>query len=207
MQQRLTEPESETPLSPKAEQVLNAAQQLFTGSGFEATSMDAVAVVAHVSKATVYAHFENKERLFAAMVQRECRRCMAQMAIPDDMHELELRAALTQIARTFLEIAMSPRIMAVIRVVIAEVPRFPELGEIFYDSGPRVTADGIVRYLNRARSFGLIHVQDTRLAAYQFLGMLRGDLHLRRLLGMTDDADLERIAASAVEAFMRTYAA
>src|SRR4051794_19843838 len=117
MQQRLTNPTSETPLSSKGEQVLNAAQRLFTKYGYGATSMDALAIAAQVSKATVYAHFENKERLFAAMVQRECRRCMAQMAIPDEVHNLELRAALTRVARTFLEIVLSPRILAIVRVV------------------------------------------------------------------------------------------
>lgn len=206
MPQDLAQTTPHTPLSPKAERVLNAAMRLFTEHGYGATSMDAVAVGAGVSKATVYAHFANKQKLFAAVVRSECRRAIEQMAIPDDVHDLDLRAALTRIARTFLEVAMTPRKLAIFRVVIAEVRRFPELGPIFYDSGPRVTLEGLVRYLNRARNSGLIQADDTELAAYQFLGMLRGDLYLRRLLGLTEIGNPLRAADATVEAFLRIYA-
>lgn len=50
--------------SPEAhEKVILAAQALFGERGIDATSMDAIARVSGVSKATIYNHWENKEAL------------------------------------------------------------------------------------------------------------------------------------------------
>jgi TetR/AcrR family transcriptional regulator, mexJK operon transcriptional repressor len=100
---------------------------------------------------------------------------------------------------------MAPRILTILRIVIAEVRRFPELGRIYYDSGPRIALDGVAHYLERACNSGLIQAQDARLAAAQFLGMLRGDLFLRRMLGIGETKDLKRIADAAVETFLKAY--
>lgn len=168
--------------------------------------MDAVAAKTGVSKATVYTHFQNEQQLFAAMVQRECDRCIEKMAIPDDVHELELQAALKRIADAFLQILVTPGILAIFRVVIAEGRRFPELGSIFYESGPGVTLAGVISYIERAQALGLVRKEPPSQAANQFLGMLRGDLQLRALLGLVEEDELERTAQAAVNTFLRAYA-
>src|SRR5579863_8488986 len=58
--------------SPKRRAILNAATDLFAARGYGAVSMDAIAREADVSKATLYAHFESKDRLFATIVQVAC---------------------------------------------------------------------------------------------------------------------------------------
>lgn len=195
------------PLSPKASLVLEAAQKIFTECGYGTASMDAIASKAGVSKATVYAHFSSKERLFEAMMKNECQRCMEQMQIPAHVEQLALRPALTQIARSFLKLVLTPQLLSIYRVVISESRRFPELGPIFYNSGPKVTLDGLASYLETAKTNGIIQTDNTRLAAYQFLGMLRGDLQLRALLGidrLSVDA-INRVADRAVDTFLRAY--
>ena len=64
----------------KPQQILDAARALFLKDGFSATSMDAVAKAAGVSKATVYAHYKSKEELFAAMIGAECGRTWPELA-------------------------------------------------------------------------------------------------------------------------------
>lgn len=194
-------------LSPKARLILEAAQKIFTECGYGTASMDAIAAKAGVSKATVYAHFSNKESLFEAMMTSECRRCMEQMEIPAHVEQLDLRPALTHIARNFLKLVLTPRLLSIYRVVIAENRRFPELGSIFYNSGPKVTLDGLADYLETARAQGIIQTDNARLAAYQFLGMLRGDLQLRALLGIEQPSaeSINRVAERAVDTFLRAY--
>lgn len=59
------------PLSERAhEAVLAAALKLFAADGIDATSMDAIATEAQVSKATVYKHWRNKEALCLAVLDR-----------------------------------------------------------------------------------------------------------------------------------------
>lgn len=193
--------------SGKAAQVLDAAKRLFIDRGFGATSMDAIAARAGVSKATVYAHYPSKEALFAATARRECERVMVRMAIPEDVDNLPLKTALERIAGSFLKAGFGDENIALLRMVIAEAARLPELGEIFYECAPGLALAGVVGYMRQARDHGLIKTDDCELAATQFLGMLRGDLHLRRLLGLAvDSGALDRVAQGAVRAFLSHYA-
>lgn len=87
----------------KPGQVLDAARALFIEHGFGATSMEAIAARANVSKATVYAYYASKQTLFAATTQRECRRVHARMALPADVADMSLSSALTDIGHSFLQ--------------------------------------------------------------------------------------------------------
>ncbi|GAB3670857.1 TetR/AcrR family transcriptional regulator [Salinisphaera aquimarina] len=191
----------------KAELILNAAKRLFIEHGFGATSMDAIAAEAGVSKVTVYAHYNNKQALFAATTRRECRRVTTRMAIACEVDELPLDRALARIAASFIDAVFAPESLALLRMVLADVSRFPELGAIFYDSAPGLTLASVADYFERMRELGLIEAHDCELAAAQFLGTLRGDLHLRALLGQSVSADrLEAMAAEAVQTFVARYA-
>src|SRR5436305_1165081 len=55
-------------------QILDSARVLFLDQGFDATSMDAIAREAGVSKATLYVHFDDKDDLLLALVNDECKR-------------------------------------------------------------------------------------------------------------------------------------
>lgn len=195
--------------SKKAEQVLDAARRLFVERGFGATNMDALATAAGVSKATIYAHYDSKESLFAATARRECRRAVARMAIGADLAEhRSLHTALTHIGRAFLDTLLSPEIGGLTRMVIAESTRFPELGQIYYDSAPGQTLTSVACYLDRAQREGLVIACDTRRAADQFLSLLRGDLHIRILLGHPPGpAERDPAIAEAVATFVARYAA
>jgi AcrR family transcriptional regulator len=56
------------PSSKAHEQVLDAATSLFAEHGIDATSMDAIAAAAHVSKATIYKHWPDKPALCLAVL-------------------------------------------------------------------------------------------------------------------------------------------
>ncbi len=58
--------------------LVEAARALFAEDGYEATSLDAVAARAQVTKGAVYHHFDGKRRLFEAVFTREVER----MAVP-----------------------------------------------------------------------------------------------------------------------------
>ena len=193
----------------KEQQILGAAGTLFMAQGYGATSMDAIARKAGVSKATLYARFRNKEELFAAMIAAACRR-HAESLIGPEIAQGDVGAALRRMARDFLVLLLSPQAGAIYRIVIAEGPRFPELGRVFYDSGPRRTLDRLSSYLQHADERGLVRIAEPRRAAEQFAGMLKGDLHLRHLLGLAEKpqaAELDRLVDGAVAAFLRAYRA
>ena len=61
------------------------------------------------------------------------------------------RQRLEHFGRTFLTMLLSPDSMGIQRLVVAESGRFPELGQTFYDSGPRIVQARIADYLASER--------------------------------------------------------
>ncbi|NYZ11466.1 TetR/AcrR family transcriptional regulator [Azospirillum sp. RWY-5-1] len=188
--------------------ILDAAVRLFLDSGFGNVSMDMVARAAGVSKATLYAHFRSKDELFAAMMAQRCDGLMDGMGC-EALCGMPVAEALTVIARRFFTLLLSPKTLAVHRVVLAESHRFPELARAFYESGPAVAIGRLSAFLADADRRGRLTVPDSELAAEQFLGMLKSHLHLRLLLGMEqvpDEAEIARFVNGAVGLFTRGYA-
>lgn len=60
--------------------LVDAARALFAEDGYEATSLDAVAARARVTKGAVYHHFDGKRRLFEAVFTREVERMLVPLA-------------------------------------------------------------------------------------------------------------------------------
>jgi TetR/AcrR family transcriptional regulator, mexJK operon transcriptional repressor len=171
------------PGSAKARQVLAAARKLFMKEGYGETSMDAIARESGVSKATLYAHFENKAELFAALMVRECQHLSDQIG-RRALDEPDIREALLKVAHDFTNLLCSGAGLTMYRIVVAEVPRFPELGRIFYESGPNIMIDRLANILRGASERGLLQLDDPRIAAIQFISLIRGELHLARVLGL-----------------------
>jgi TetR/AcrR family transcriptional regulator, mexJK operon transcriptional repressor len=191
----------------KVTQILGAAREVFMRHGYGDTSMDEVARTAGVSKATLYAHFESKPQLFAAMVTAECRRVDIEMPNPGQA-ESSAAETLFRIGYQFLEFLVSPGGLAIFRVVVAEVDRFPELGIAIYEAGPARLKGRLSVYLADATARGELAVDDTELAAVQFLGMVKGDLHIRCLFDTayrSTTAEIDRRAKAAVDTFLARY--
>ncbi len=190
--------------SPKRRAILNAATELFAARGYGAVSMDAIARSADVSKATLYAHFESKDQLFATIVQVAClENIMPAEDLPDGGTDDAdaLRAIGSRILRFFL----LERSLAIHRLVIAESVRFPELGRAFYDNGPVAGRKRLAAWMAGRPS---LHVPEPELAAEQFLGLLRSGLYLRATLGLAPEPTepaIEAVVAAAVRTFLRAF--
>ena len=137
----------------KVESILAAATRTFLAGGFGAVSMDTIAREAGVSKATVYAHFAGKEELFGAMVGRVCERHFETFSARE-LDPTDVRASLTTLGRRFLDLVLSPDAIAVHRIIVAEVTRFPALGEVFWRAGPERTLRQIEAFMRRAAAAG-----------------------------------------------------
>jgi TetR/AcrR family transcriptional repressor of mexJK operon len=193
----------EAPLNSKAESILAGAKRAFLAAGFGAVSMDTIAREAGVSKATVYAHFAGKEELFGAVIERECERYFARFS-EGELDPRDVRASLTVLGRRFLDLALSPDGIALYRIILGEVTRFPELGEVFWSAGPERQRLQIEAYLKSAIATGTLALGDTRLAAEQFVSLVRSDIHIRHLLRLEANAD-RRGTSAAVEAAVTTF--
>ena len=193
----------------KREQILAAAQGLFLQHGFGGTSMEAIRAAAGVSKPTLYTHYENKEALFADVlgtiittIGGDWLPAMEADTLPIHTRD-ELRAMLLRIAQQAISGMMRREYLALLRVVVAEMGRFPELGTIFRTAGPDRGLHQIATYLAHADAQGLIAVADADVAARLFLGPLITYVLLDGLLasGEPQQPTTERVTAI-VDTFM-----
>lgn len=196
-------------ISPKKQSVLKAALRLFLEQGYGPTSMDAIAQAAGVSKATLYAHVKNKEELFAAITASFAALHAATFSVFETGHD-DVRAELLRFARDHVALLFSEEGAAMYRIVIAEAPRFPELGRAFYENGPAVKLGALADYLRSVSERGLLKIDDPRLAANELVAMIGGMLHLRAMLRLADGilaAEQEAVVVHAVDTFLRAYRA
>jgi AcrR family transcriptional regulator len=198
---------SEWPAGGKAESILTAAKRAFLAGGFGGVSMDAIAREAAVSKATVYAHFGSKEELFGAVIGRECEQRFAGLSA-SELDPRDVRASLTILARRFLDLVLSPDALALHRIILGEVTRFPVLGTVFWRAGPERNLDQIEAFLQRAAASKTLVLPDARLAAEQFVSLVRGEIQLRQLLRLenqTGEREIRTLVEAAVETFLRAF--
>jgi len=191
----------------KGQQILEAAARLFLKQGYGATSMDAIAREAAVSKATLYAHYKGKDDLFAEMIAVGATEHSA--ALTDlDLEGPDIRAQLLRIAGSHVALLLSPQGLGIYRVVLAEAPRFPELGRAFYESGVRLKHAMMVDYLTRADASGALRIDQPRRASAEFFGMVGSHLQMHAMLGLgveLSQTDRDAIIGHAVDTFLRAY--
>jgi len=186
-------------------QVNDAARRLFLDQGFTATSMDAVARAANVSKATLYSYFQSKETLFAHLISDECSAIAEDLSVPTLEDGLE--PALRRFARQYVQLFLTAKKNSLVRVMANESTRFPDLCLHFYEIGPMATTRRVAQLLLDARAMGQVDFPDAMVAATQFLSLIRGDLPLRCVLGVEQltTANIESELEAGIVTFMRAY--
>jgi AcrR family transcriptional regulator len=163
--------------------ILAAARDVFLERGYANSSIDAVVERSGGSKATVYQLFGNKEGLLAALVAEGAEELAHLLdALPlDGTLEESLRA----FGRGYLNLVLRPERLGLFRLVVGESGRVPELGDVFYRSGPQSCGKGLTRFFAGVMARGLIRSTDPERIAYQFIHGLRGDLYMQVLLNPT----------------------
>jgi TetR/AcrR family transcriptional repressor of mexJK operon len=195
----------------KRQAILDAAAELFLRQGFPVTSMDQIAGRAGVSKQTVYAQFATKEALFIAMARAIIAppAAVVEHGLDDVPAGVTLAAHLTAYAIRLLEIARTPVLMQLRRLAIAEVERFPELGQALHDAGPGRAIAGLAAAFTRWHAQGLLRAPDPQVAATHFNWLVMADpVNRAMLLGdaaVPAPAALDRHAHEAVRVFLAAY--
>ncbi len=157
------------------EAFLEAATQSFLDKGYAATSIEAIAREAGVAKITIYRQFENKEALFSEVIHRalDHTRASMQAALRGDKTSTEER--LLELIEGIYLGASEPRTLGLLRLVIAEATRFPELARLIFNENHNLLSP-VSEYLADAHREGRLHVPNPELTALQISTMAYGGL-------------------------------
>ncbi len=120
-------------MPPRRMQILAAAFEEFAAKGYAAARLDNVARRAHIAKGTIYLYFKSKSLLFRAVVQSLIH------PVPKDFDlfvqsysgsACELLREL--VSRQYAEVVRNRKARAILRLLIAESAKFPQLSDIYH---------------------------------------------------------------------------
>lgn len=183
MPRRLSEGERRTML-------VEAAESVFLAQGYAAASMDDVAQAAGMSKKTLYHLYASKEVLFDAVVERFC----APMQDAVEPTTLSKRAVLIGLLADVAGHILSPRSVALFRVIASEVKRAPELAAAIERNRGR-KANVLQAWLAAQAAAGWLDIDDAEETAGMLVGMVVGEPHMLMLLSMRQAPSSEELAA------------
>jgi TetR/AcrR family transcriptional repressor of mexJK operon len=154
------------------ERILDIATDMLLSQGYGATSIEAIAKRAGVSKRTFYHRFDDKPALMAAVVVR-----VIDSQRPQSYARLQwgvdLETRLIELGGIILHAALSPRVVQLRRLMVAEVERFPELAIAVAKAGGRQEAESLViGILKNAKPSVKRSEAELHFAAQQFLQMV-----------------------------------
>jgi AcrR family transcriptional regulator len=190
--------------------ILDVARAIFLQEGYAAASMSNIAARLGGSKGTLYNYFRSKEELFAAFMTDMC--AGVAQALFDNLPDFdgELRPALIKAGEAFVGLILSDPLAAIQRLVIGEAGRFPELGRIFYENGPKRGETRLGDYFQGAIDAGLLRPGDPLAMGKRFKQLVIADLQDLRLWGVLGEPTAEEIharVAEGVDIFLTAYAA
>lgn len=149
--------------------VLDIAAECFLRDGYAATTIEAIAARARISKRTLYSRHRDKAALFGAVVRRLIDGWLPSFQAAVDA-PASLPEALRAAARRVLALGLTPEALALNRLLIAETGRFPELSAMLFAAGAGA---------GRARLAGLLATHfpgaaeaDIAFAAEQFMHLV-----------------------------------
>jgi TetR/AcrR family transcriptional regulator, regulator of autoinduction and epiphytic fitness len=182
--------------------LLGAARRLFLDLGYDGTSLAKVAAEAGVSRATLFKQFPTKAELFSAMVTTSWATEDEQAPpVPGDP-----LAALSTLGTRYAELLTRPGMADLFRIVIAELPRFPELGRTHFDLGKMPFFDSVRDHLLAEQHAGTLQFEDADLVTTQFLGMIANYVLWPRMLLLDWDPDAASVARAVDEAALTVHA-
>lgn len=191
----------------KRQAILDAAKLLFTAHGLVGTSMEGIAQAAGVSKLTVYSHFRNKEELFRQTVFAKCAEHW-----PDVLFDVQagppLRERLRLIGQGFLELVYADEVINMYRLLGHAAGGPDSFGRLFWEAGPELTMRRFAQVLEVAAQAGEIELADSRRAAAHFFVLLKGEQHVKCLLGAGPPLEGEAARLhleEVVDLFLRAY--
>lgn len=186
------------------ESVLYAALSAFMERGFEAASIEGIARSAKVAKITLYRQFGTKEELFHEVTrhaQARVRQNLQAFLNPDEhVSEDVVREIIVRIH----EALTHPEYLAVLRMVIAEAERFPQVARAMLKDTDFVFQP-LISYLQELRDSGRITIDDPRDAAIQLAALAGGGARYLMVKPSNDPKISEHWTEPLVTLFSRAW--
>jgi AcrR family transcriptional regulator len=184
--------------------ILSAATKLFLSQGYGETSIDAIVEQSGGSKATLYSYYPTKADLFRAVVDS----IVTTHEGPELATFENVRETLVNFAEHRLGIVFSNKHRALMRLIIAERERFPDIARMYYEQGPLHSHMVLRDYFEVLIEKGLLDIRSADEACEFFRGMLMHQRYIEQLYLDASPLSAEEIGVKArhvVDRFLEAY--
>ena len=184
--------------------ILSAATRLFLSEGYGETSIDAIVEQSGGSKATLYSYYPTKADLFRAVVDS-----IVTTQEGPELKSLEnVRETLVTFAEHRLAIVFSSNHRALMRLIISERDRFPDIARMYYEQGPLHSHMVLRDYFEILIERGMIDIRSADEACEFFRGMLMHQRYIEQLYLDASPLSDEEIGVKSrhvVDRFLEAY--
>ena len=181
----------------RRDQILEAAFQVFAVKGYAEARLDDVARQAGIAKGTIYLYFKDKEQLFRAVARSLIQKRFD--SVVGDFRGTASELLRELVARMYSQVVRNDKARSIIRMLISEGTKFPQLAEIYHRE---IIAPGI-KAVRTALKRGIDSGEFRRTQATEFPQILAapGVLAMiwRLLLGERHHLDLDAYMKAHVE--------
>ena len=178
-------------------QIVDAAFEEFSEKGFKGATIKSIARAAGLqSPALIYWYFPDKEALFREVLGSKIPVLRA-VREPTGLLDQPPDRVLPTIARGYLSTFDDPTAQRMVRLIMGEAIRRPEIAQLFGSAVIKRVLGFLKRYMARQVELGRLRPHDVRSSARAFIGMLlpqaAGKLFFPAIRedGLTDEEHIE----------------
>ncbi|MDR6522090.1 TetR/AcrR family transcriptional regulator [Variovorax gossypii] len=185
----------------------SVAAELFLERGFDGVAVDDLIARVGGSRSTIYSHFGDKEGLFKEAMTSLC----AEVAKPlDQLHITgrEPSEVLSLLGRQLLVSALSPRTLALHRLLVNEGRRFPDVAHAMWEVSYGRAVEILARWISEQQrsTLGLTSTVPAQALAEHFISMVASNAKLRAASGLVTtplpESEVSEIVRYAVNTFL-----
>ena len=183
---------------------LKAARDVFLEFGYEQANMAEIVRRAGGSLSTLYAQFGGKKGLFEAMIDSRVTELTEQMQVELAAHA-PLREGLRRIGESFLARQTEEESLDVMRLMVAQAKKFPEIAETWSKRAPEAVRKVLANYLEDRAKAGEIRIENFDQAASVYFDLVRSRMQFRALLlpnYRPTEAEIRETVDRAVKVFL-----
>ncbi len=191
----------------RKEALISAARKLFTEHGLAGTTLEMITAEAGGSRRTIYELFGNKDGIFEAVV-RDGTKHATSIIGEIQFSNLELRESLIEFGTKLMTFLTAADTIKYFRLLISEIPRFPHVGKVFYETGSLEGRRILAAYFTAQIAAGNWPKSDPEQAAIFLLSLIKSDLDIRQFTysgWKPRTHDLQQHVTNAVDMFLRGY--
>jgi TetR/AcrR family transcriptional repressor of mexJK operon len=190
----------------KEREVLDVASDYFLSHGYKGTSINAMARDSGISKESIYRYFSSKKELFEAVIAKELTEYKDKLQFLNfEYDSIAMDEALKRAAESIISAVTADMTLALRRLIFQETVNAPDIGEFYYEIGPKVAYDNLSKIFEAHQAE--TEFDPERLTHY-FVAMVLHWIMLQRECGVRKQltkSEVKEIANEVTDDFLKAF--